>query len=103
MVPVARRACCDDGAVRRVHVEVSGRVQGVFYRASCVERARSFGVAGWIRNALDGRVEAEFEGPESAVQAMIEWCESGPPSARVEGITVRDDSPIGDSGFRVIR
>jgi acylphosphatase len=89
--------------MRRVRVDVSGRVQGVFYRASCVERARTLGLAGWVRNALDGRVEAEIEGPEAAVQAMIEWCASGPPSARVESISVRDEPPTGETGFRVTR
>ena len=48
--------------MRRVHVSIEGRVQGVFYRATCVELARELGLAGWIRNTLDGSVEAEFEG-----------------------------------------
>ncbi|MGH2629089.1 MAG: acylphosphatase [Actinomycetota bacterium] len=89
--------------MRRVLVEVSGRVQGVFFRSSCVERARALGLAGWIRNADDGRVEAAFEGAAPAVQAMIEWCESGPPAARVERISVRDEPPTGGTGFRVVR
>jgi acylphosphatase len=89
--------------MRRVHVEVTGRVQGVFYRASCVERARALELTGWVRNALDGRVEAEFEGPTDRVQAMIEWCRHGPSGARVDDVSVREEPPTGDSEFRVVR
>ena len=61
-----------------------GRVQGVFFRASCVERARALGLGGWVRNTLDGGVEAEFEGESDAVDAIVAWCAEGPPFARVE-------------------
>jgi acylphosphatase len=87
--------------MRRVHVFVTGRVQGVFFRASCAEEARSLGVAGWVRNASDGRVEAVFEGPEAVVEAMIGWCRRGPAHARVDGVEVRDEEPAGVAGFRV--
>ena len=78
-------------------------VQGVFFRASCAERARALGVAGWVRNTLDGRVEAEFEGEPGAVDAMVAWCSQGPPSARVVGVEVRDEPPVGERDFRVTR
>jgi acylphosphatase len=87
--------------MRRVYVSVFGGVQGVFYRATCAERARALGVAGWVRNALDGRVEAEFEGESPAVDALVSWCREGPPRARVEAVEVTELEPIGDSGFRV--
>jgi acylphosphatase len=87
--------------MRRVHVFVTGRVQGVFFRASCAEEARSLGVAGWVRNAPDGRVEAVFEGPEAVVEAMVGWCRRGPAHARVDGVEVRDEEPAGVEGFRV--
>ena len=89
--------------MRRVHVQVRGRVQGVFFRASCVERARAVGVAGWVRNTLDGDVEAEFEGDADAVAAMIAWCREGPASAVVDHVDVRDAAPIGEESFRVAR
>jgi acylphosphatase len=89
--------------MRRVHVEVRGRVQGVFFRASCVERARATGLGGWIRNTLDGHVEAEFEGEPDVVAAMIDWCSQGPPSARVDHVDVRDEPPTGEREFRVAR
>jgi acylphosphatase len=89
--------------VRRVHVSVSGSVQGVFFRATCIERARALGVAGWVRNTLDGRVEAEFEGNDGAVEAILAWCAEGPPLARVDSVDVRDEPPTGDQGFRAVR
>jgi acylphosphatase len=89
--------------MRRVHVQVRGRVQGVFFRASCVDQARALRLVGWIRNTLDDGVEAEFEGDEDAVVAMIAWCREGPRLAAVEGVEVRDIDPTGDDGFRVVR
>jgi acylphosphatase len=89
--------------LRRIHVSIEGRVQGVFYRATCVERARALGLAGWVRNALDGRVEAEFEGEPAAVEAMLDWCREGPPHAHVEAVDVREDDPTGEQGFRPTR
>jgi acylphosphatase len=87
--------------MRRVRVFVAGRVQGVFLRASCAEEARALGVAGWVRNAPDGRVEAVFEGQETAVEAMIDWCRRGPAHARVDAVEIEDEEPEGDAGFRV--
>jgi acylphosphatase len=87
--------------MRRVRVVVSGRVQGVFFRVSCAERSRSLGVAGWVRNMPGGRVEAVFEGPEDAVDAMVTWCRSGPPGARVTGVELHELEPLGDEGFRI--
>jgi acylphosphatase len=89
--------------VRRVHVEVSGRVQGVFYRATCAKRARELGLGGWVRNASGGGVEAEFEGDEQAVEAIVAWCRVGPAMARVEGVRVREAAPTGEVAFRVTR
>ncbi|MGE5227442.1 MAG: acylphosphatase [Planctomycetaceae bacterium] len=86
---------------RRVHVRISGRVQGVFFRASCAEEARSRGLAGWVRNAGDGAVEAEFEGSDDQVGAMLAWCRRGPPSARVADVEATDVDPRGDEGFRI--
>lgn len=86
-----------------MHVEVRGRVQGVFFRASCVERARALGVAGWVRNTLDGQVEAEFEGEPQAVATILEWCSEGPPFAVVDHVDVKEASPTGERDFRVTR
>jgi acylphosphatase len=87
--------------MRRAHVFVAGRVQGVFFRASCAQEARALGVAGWVRNASDGRVEAVFEGPDAAVEAMVDWCRKGPAHARVDALEVEWEVPAGDVGFHV--
>jgi acylphosphatase len=83
------------------HVWISGRVQGVFFRDSCAREARRLGLAGWVRNLADGRVEAAFEGPADAVDLMVQWCGRGPPRAVVTGIEVRDKQPAGERGFYV--
>ncbi len=80
---------------------VSGRVQGVFYRQSCADLARARGVGGWVRNLPDGRVEAVFEGPSEAVEAMVAWAREGPPWAVVEGVEVHRERPRGDEAFHV--
>ncbi len=65
------------------HLIISGRVQGVFFRASTQDTAERLGVSGWVRNLPDGSVETVFEGPLTYVQQAIDWCHSGPPGAEV--------------------
>lgn len=76
-----------------------GRVQGVFFRASCADAAQSLGVAGWVSNEPDGTVQAAFEGDEGAVEGMIAWCHSGPPQASVDDVEVVEEEPTGERGF----
>ena len=86
----------------RAHVTIDGRVQGVNFRASAREQARSAGVEGWVRNLDDGRVEAIFEGSAAAVKHMISWCYSGPRPARVDRVDVEWERPTGqEHGFRI--
>jgi acylphosphatase len=89
-----------DELVRR-RVIVHGRVQGVFFRAECAEAARGRGLTGWVGNQPDGTVYAEFEGRPTAVDAMVEWCRTGPDRARVTGVDVAELAPIGDERFSV--
>ncbi len=70
------------------HVFISGRVQGVFYRASTRDKAVELGLSGWVRNLPDGRVEALFQGDEEKVKEMIAWCERGPSYSSVSNIDV---------------
>jgi acylphosphatase len=87
--------------VRAARVLVAGRVQGVFFRDACARRARAEGVAGWVRNRADGRVEAWFEGSPQAVENMVRWCREGPPRAEVDGVEVSDEQPASLSAFRI--
>jgi acylphosphatase len=87
----------------RAHVHVSGRVQGVFFRATTRETAQEHGVDGWVQNLSDGRVEAVFEGPEPAVESMIDFCHEGSEAARVEDVSVEYEEPIGKEGFQIER
>jgi acylphosphatase len=89
------------GDRKRARVYVSGTVQGVSYRASTKQAARSRGIDGWVRNLTDGRVEAVFEGSPSAVEEMIEWCHQGSPAARVEDVAVDYETPEGIGGFEI--
>jgi len=87
--------------VKRVHVVVSGRVQGVFFRATCARLAREAGLNGYVRNVPDGRVEAAFEGPDAAVDRLVDWCRRGPERAAVEAVDVIEERPAGETMFRV--
>ena len=87
----------------RAHVYVTGRVQGVFYRATTREEARERGIDGWVRNLDDGRVEAVFEGPSEGVEAMVEWCHEGSDRARVDGVEADYGDPEGIEGFEIRR
>lgn len=88
-------------APARSRVVVHGRVQGVFYRATARDRARSLGVSGWIANRADGSVEAVFEGELAAVAALVDWCREGPAGATVSRVEEFEEEPEGVSGFTV--
>jgi len=78
-------------AMRRVHVFISGRVQGVGFRAFTQRGARALKVAGWVRNRRDGRVEAVFEGPPEQVARLLAKVAVGPGPARVDDVKVTDE------------
>lgn len=84
------------------HVLVRGRVQGVFFRASTQEKANELGLAGWVRNLPDGRVEARVEGERDAVNEMLAWLRQGPPAAEVEDIDMEPVEPGNRRSFDVI-
>ncbi len=83
-------------ATKRAHVYVHGRVQGVFFRATTREKAIALGVKGWVRNCLDGSVEAVFEGDQAAVEQTVNWCKKGPAGAFVNQIDVRWEKCSGE-------
>jgi len=87
----------------RVHVLIEGRVQGVFFRAATRDEARALGLAGWVRNLADGRVEALFEGDKPVVEIMLAWCHKGPPYAYVDHVEIDWQPYQGDlMDFRVV-
>ncbi len=88
--------------VVRRHLHVTGRVQGVFFRASTRDAARAAGVTGWVRNRPDGSVEAEVQGTPAAVEQVVRFCRVGPAAASVADVTVADVGVLdGEDGFRV--
>ncbi len=88
----------------RVRLVVSGRVQGVWYRASTQAEARRLGLTGWVRNLLDGGVEVEAQGPVARVEALIAWCREGPGLARVLEVARSELAVVaGETGFEVQR
>ncbi|MEM5879040.1 MAG: acylphosphatase [Candidatus Aenigmatarchaeota archaeon] len=87
----------------RAHVIISGIVQGVNFRYYTKLKAKENKVTGWIRNLVDGRVEAVFEGEKSSVESMIEFCKRGPPNAYVSNVEVKWEDFRGESEIFEIR
>lgn len=82
---------------------ISGRVQGVFFRATTRRKAQQTDLTGWVRNRPDGKVEAVFEGPTAAVRKMVSWCHEGPRMAQVESVDVDWSEPTGEFGGFSVR
>lgn len=92
----------DRGMRTRAVVVVSGLVQGVSFRWYTAEHARRHDVCGWVRNLPDGRLEAVFEGPKADVEAMVDWCRTGPRYARVEAVEVAWSQAEGLTRFDIV-
>ena len=88
--------------MHRVRVVVSGRVQGVWFRDSCRREAQARDVHGWVRNRMDGTVEAVFEGDPDAVSTLVDWTHAGTAGAKVSRVEVTEEEPEGLNGFRVV-
>jgi acylphosphatase len=90
-------------ALKRVHVIVEGRVQGVFFRAYTKEEADKLGLSGWVRNRRDGAVETLIEGEAAAVDRMIGWLHEGSPMAHVVRVQVAEEDVSGEElgGFAI--
>ena len=82
--------------MQRKHILIAGKVQGVFFRASLLQRAKTLGLTGWVKNRSDGRVEAVLEGAENNWAAMLDWCHQGPPAAVVREVSVTDEPYTGE-------
>lgn len=89
-------------AHKRVHLRITGIVQGVFFRAYTRDKARSLGLSGWVRNRADGSVEVVAEGPEDEIKQLVAWCDQGSPSSRVERVECGWEEACGEfEGFSV--
>lgn len=86
---------------KAVEVHVTGRVQGVSFRAETQHQAERLGVSGWVRNESDGSVRGHFEGGDDAVDRLVDWCRTGPPGAHVRDVTVREAAATAADGFDI--
>ena len=90
------------GQTERIHLQIQGRVQGVFFRASSREKAHALGLTGWVRNRPDRQVEIVAEGQREALEALLAWCRAGPLLARVKSVKTEWSGSTGEfSSFEV--
>ncbi len=87
--------------IKRVRVFISGLVQGVFFRSFTQKKAQELGLAGWVRNLKDGRVESVFEGEKDKIDKMIKWCYQGPPNSKVEKVEKVEEAEKGLKSFEI--
>lgn len=88
--------------MKRVRLDITGKVQGVYFRDSTQRRARELQITGWVRNREDGGVEVEAQGPDAAVDQLVRWCHDGPERAEVTELVAHEISPTSDEdGFEV--
>ena len=85
--------------MKSVRARITGRVQGVGFRAFVEQAAARLGVRGWVRNRRDGSVEAVISGDTSKVDEMLTLCWQGPPAAKVDGVSVEDAPAPAEQGF----
>ena len=86
-----------------LHVLISGKVQGVFYRAEAKEQAKTLGIKGWVKNTADDKVEAVVSGSEENLNQFIEWCRKGPRRAQVTDVSITQTEEQNFDDFEVIR
>ena len=88
--------------MKRLHLKIYGKVQGVYFRSFTRDKACELGLSGWVKNMPDGTVETVAEGEEVNLKEYIQWCKKGPPSARVEEVREKWEKPTGEfKGFRI--
>ena len=88
--------------MKTFHIIISGKVQGVFFRASAKKVAESYGIKGWIRNTDEGHVEAIISGESSVAASFISWCKVGPKGGNVENVVVTDRDYLKFDKFEII-
>lgn len=88
---------------KRIHILVTGKVQGVYFRQSAQERALSLGLTGFVQNNIDGSVMLEAEGPSVMIDQLVQWCKTGPPAARVTKVLVQEIPMQNSEDFTIRR
>jgi acylphosphatase len=97
-------ADADSPPVKRLHLYITGAVQGVMFRESTRRQAEQYNVRGWVRNLPDGRVEAILEGTSFAVDSVADWCHHGPERAKVRHVETEEEPATGQfAAFKVLR
>jgi len=89
--------------MKHLNIRVTGRVQGVFFRASARDMAQSLGISGFVENRRDGSVFLSAEGEEQALQKLLDWCHEGPPRASVSGVETKEGKVTRMKGFTIRR
>lgn len=93
----------ESGAETALRLVISGRVQGVWFRAFTRQRALELGLVGWVRNLPDGNVEAQVAGPTPALEALVRQLRIGPPGSRVDSVAQERLAAPGDwSSFQIL-
>ncbi|HEU0065403.1 MAG TPA: acylphosphatase [Flavisolibacter sp.] len=89
--------------MRTIHIRLSGKVQGVFFRASAKETADKLKISGWVKNTSDGDVEILAEGTSESIQKFIQWCKEGPPKAIVSHLHFTETEPADLKNFSILK
>ena len=89
--------------IKTLHIIVSGKVQGVYFRVSCVDIAQKIGIGGWVRNLPDSRVEIMASGSFSKMDEFLKWSYQGPVGARVDNVDIEEKSFQAFEKFAILR
>lgn len=89
--------------MKNYRIRITGKVQGVFFRASTLRMANEFGLTGWVKNEIDGSVLISADGDTDKLKQLLDWCKEGPEFARVNSVNFQEDEPGGFKGFVIIR
>ena len=89
--------------MKRVHILINGRVQGVGFRYSLYIKALQLGIKGWVKNKDDNKVEAIFEGEQDKINYILEFCKKGPFLANISNIKIKEEQYKGEEKFRILR
>ncbi len=91
-----------NGSIKRIHAIIHGRVQGVFFRETTCQQAKTLGLTGWVRNLADGTVETEFQGEEKTVTRMLDWLPQGSSLSEVTRVESQEKNPVSEEADFIV-